>query len=47
MRDVICNNCKKLLLKIAFGHGEIKCKCGQLVEFKIVSQKSLVEEIYT
>lgn len=46
MRDVICNKCKKLLLKIAHGHGQIKCKCGELVEFNVVSQKALIEEIY-
>ena len=47
MRDVICSKCKKLLLKLTYGEGEIKCKCGEMVTFKLVSQKSLNEEIYT
>lgn len=46
LHDIICTNCKKLLLKLVQGEGEIKCKCGNICTFKVVGQKSLNEEIY-
>jgi phage FluMu protein Com len=46
MREVRCHKCDKLLLKLEYGQGEAKCKCGALVLFKLVSQKSLEDEIY-
>lgn len=47
LKDVICTNCRKLLLRVKYGEGEIKCKCGQICTYKIVSQKAINEEMYS
>jgi phage FluMu protein Com len=39
MIEVRCKYCGRLLTKLEFGVGEIKCgRCGRIVNFKVTSQ---------
>lgn len=41
MKEIRCPKCNKLLLKANTVVGEIKCKCGEIVKLKIISQSLL------
>lgn len=34
-----CKKCGTKLMRLDFGQGEIKCKCGHIQKFKVVSQR--------
>lgn len=39
MIEVRCKYCGRLLMKLDFGVGEVKCgRCGRIVNFKVTTQ---------
>lgn len=39
MVQLRCRHCNRLLMKISFGQGEIKCgRCGKLINFNVTTQ---------
>lgn len=41
MQWVKCKKCNAKLMRLSYGQGEIKCKCGNIQKFKIVTQRLL------